>query len=174
METDGNRKNNGSSNCDNNNQSEADNNHTDEQVPQNRSSNREEHPSASRNNNRNNGHHQHSADNEISQNKVAASTASISSENGTAHERRPLRQSSRSIKAPKPFSPNLISSSVTKANASDNFICGLYDMIDEFDKSAPSLMRWSTDGAAFVVNPDHPELESVLEHYLGRTYFSNA
>jgi hypothetical protein len=105
----------------------------------------------------------------------------------------PRRHSTRSIKAPKPFSPPMggikgVSATAKKAlvskkkkgsssNISLNnpdhqrrFIPILYDLIEETHNENQNIISWSRDGKSFSVNPEHDELEETIEGYFSRKY----
>jgi hypothetical protein len=101
----------------------------------------------------------------------------------------PRRQSTRSIKAPKPFSPPMggikgvsatakkalaITSSNKKGSSLNNpdhqrrFIPILYGLIEETHNENQDIISWSRDGKSFVINQEHDELEETILRYFSR------
>ncbi len=108
------------------------------------------------------------------------------------------RQSTRSIKPPKAFSPPLEhlkgSSKIKKGtnpnngskkpttnavphnpsgNGNENrgrFALILYDLVEDTHKLNPSMISWSVDGKSFIMHPDHEDLEARIEEYYSRKF----
>lgn len=109
----------------------------------------------------------------------------------TSKNKGPCRQSTRSVKATKPFSPPMggikgVSSTAKKAlarnkgslsNVSLNdpehqrrFMPLLYDLIEETHNENQDIISWSRDGKSFVMNTDHEDLEQTIERFFGRKF----
>ncbi|KAG7344215.1 HSF-type DNA-binding protein [Nitzschia inconspicua] len=100
----------------------------------------------------------------------------------------PRRQSTRSVKAPKPFSPPMggikgVSATARKALATSGgkkassstvslnspghgrFMPILYDMIEETHHENQNIISWSRDGKSFSIFSDHRALEETISKY---------
>jgi HSF-type DNA-binding len=109
-----------------------------------------------------------------------------------AKDKGPRRQSTRSVKAPKPFSPPMggikgVSATAKKALASSSkkgssstvslnnvdrgrFMPILYDLIEETHNEDQDIISWSRDGKSFVINHEHDDLEAKIEEYFSRKF----
>ena len=49
-----------------------------------------------------------------------------------------------------------------------NFAESVHQLVTEASKRDPTMMHWTSDGAAFIVNPSHPGLGEALGKYFQR------
>lgn len=49
-----------------------------------------------------------------------------------------------------------------------NFAESVHQLVSELSEVDPTMIRWTSDGAAFVVNPMHPGLGGALAKYFQR------
>lgn len=122
-------------------------------------------------------------------NATAAAAAANNNKQAPAAEAKkapstgPRRHSTRSVKAPTPFSPPMggnkgVSTTAKRAiggsasGLSDNhkgrFVPILYDMVEETHEVGQDMISWSRDGKSFTIDPNHPDLESTIEKYFSR------
>ena len=58
-------------------------------------------------------------------------------------------------------------STVSKSKA---FVRDVYAMVEEMNRSDPSMMKWTEGGKAFVIDRNHSDLEDVLFRYFQRKF----
>ena len=49
-----------------------------------------------------------------------------------------------------------------------NFAESVHELVTELSEVDPTMMKWTSDGAAFTVNPSHPGLGNALSKYFQR------
>lgn len=51
-----------------------------------------------------------------------------------------------------------------------NFAESVHHLVSEVSEQDPTMIRWTSDGAAFSVNPTHPKLGDALSKYFQRKF----
>ncbi|CAJ1946748.1 unnamed protein product [Cylindrotheca closterium] len=54
-----------------------------------------------------------------------------------------------------------------------NFAESVHQLVTEVSERDPTMMQWTSDGAAFIVNPSHPELGVTLGKYFQHSKYSS-
>ncbi|KAL3931783.1 MAG: hypothetical protein SGBAC_011146 [Bacillariaceae sp.] len=54
-----------------------------------------------------------------------------------------------------------------------NFAENVHQLVTEASERDPTMMQWTSDGAAFIVNPSHPELGETLGKYFSHSKYSS-
>jgi hypothetical protein len=124
-----------------------------------------------------------------------ASETAEAKNSSSASSKRRRRQSTRSVKAPTPFSPPMggikgISATAKKALASSSsgnkkastssvtsgspirrqFVPILYDLIEDTHNENPNIISWSRDGKSFTIHADHKDLDETIRQYFSRKF----
>lgn len=112
-------------------------------------------------------------------NKPATATGSTATTGARRH-------STRSVKAPTPFSPPMggnkgvsttakraIGGSASGVESKGRFVPTLYDMVEETHDTQPDIISWSRDGKSFTINQNHPELEDIILEYFSRKKYTD-